>query len=458
MKILVTGGTGFVGTKLCERLLLEGHKVDVITRDAKRAKEKLMLPINFIQGNLAKESIKLPSDYDGVINLMGENIGEKKWNEKQKEIILKSRRDSTKNLYNSLKNNDGKFFIQASAIGFYKDSDGDEVLNEDSPSTQHFLSQVCQEWERESKQFKKLFKSHLIVRIGVVLGYDGALMHKLLPLYRLGLGGQLASGKQWMSWIHVLDLVGLINFAIQKNLNGIVNAVAPEPIQNKEFNRQLATYTNRPAFFRVPKFALKIIMGDQSYLALSSQRISSKLSQMDFKFKFPALADALKEICSYYTLPPSNELSFHHRLRQVQYIDMPIEKVFDFFSEAKNLERITPEYLNFRITYQSTEKITNKTIFKYKLKVHGMPVKWKTEIINWETNKLFTDYQMKGPYKVWHHTHYFYKIGDGTLMIDDVFYKLPFRFLGEFFGLWLVKKDVPDIFNYRAREMEKYLL
>lgn len=177
-----------------------------------------------------------------------------------------------------------------------------------------------------------------------------------------------------------------------------------------------------------------------------------------FEFEYPTLSSALKDICNFSKLPPANVLSFHHRLRQVQYIDQPIEKVFDFFAEAKNLERITPEYLNFRITYQSTKKITQKTIFKYKLKVHGMPVSWKTEIINWKHNELFTDYQMKGPYKVWYHTHYFYQLGNGTLMVDDVKYLLPMRFIGELFGLWLVKKDVPDIFKFRAQEMKKYLL
>lgn len=458
MKILVTGGTGFVGSKVCESLVLKGHDVHVITRNPERASKNLMLPVKFIQGDLSKHTVKIDSNYDGVINLMGENIGEKKWTPKQKKIILNSRKVSTQNLFESLKGNHGEFFIQASAIGYYKDSEGDELLDENSAKGDHFLSDVCEQWEKESKVFKNLFKNHITLRIGVVLGFDGALMHKLLPLYRYGLGGKLGDGKQWMSWIHVLDLVNIINYVIDNKLSGLFNAVAPESVQNNEFNKQLANFTNRLAIFKVPKFVLKLLMGDQSYLALSSQRIKSSIMEKGFEFEYPTLSSALKDICNFSKLPPVNDLSFHHRLRQVQYIDQPIEKVFDFFAEAKNLERITPEYLNFRITYQSTKKITQKTIFKYKLKVHGMPVSWKTEIINWKHNELFTDYQMKGPYKVWYHTHYFYQLGSGTLMVDDVKYLLPMRFIGELFGLWLVKKDVPDIFKFRAQEMKKYLL
>jgi len=457
MKILVTGATGFIGRKLCEELLRAGHKVVGVTRNAKRAKQTLMLPINFIEGDLSKSAIKIDDNIDGVVNLLGENIGEKKWTPEQKEIIKNSRKVATENLNKSLKNQNGISFIQASAIGIYKDSKGDEILDENSDFSDNFLGDVCQKWESESEVFKKRFENYCVLRIGVVLGFDGALMHKLLPLYRLGLGGKLGSGKQWMSWIHRDDLVRMIIHSIDEKINGVYNAVAPDCVQNFKFNKSLSHFVQRPAFFTVPAFVLKLIMGDQSYLALSSQRIRSNIKSTGFKFLYPNIDNAFKEICSYKKTPPHNQTGFHHRLRQVQYIDEPIEKVFDFFSEAKNLEKITPEYLKFRITYQSTPKIKEGTIFKYKLRVHGLPVKWKTNIINWNTNEQFTDYQVKGPYKVWYHTHTFYQIGDGVLMVDDVLYKLPFAYFGELFGLWLVKKDVPDIFNYRAQVMSDFL-
>jgi uncharacterized protein (TIGR01777 family) len=455
MKILVTGATGFVGKKLCEELIIAGHEVHGITRSIERAKEKILLPIKFHQGDLLQAPIELDQDFDIVVNLMGENIGEKKWSEEQKEIILKSRSQSTKNLYDSLKNNKGSMFVQASAIGYYRDSQGDEWLDENTEQANFFLAKVCDEWEKSSLMFKQNFEKHLILRIGVVLGYDGALMHKLIPLYRKGLGGVLGSGKQWMSWIHRDDLVNMIIFSIENKASGLINAVAPNPIQNKEFNKKLSSYIERPAFFRVPAFLLKLIMGAQSYLALSSQRIKSNIE--DFNFKYATMDQALEEICSYKHTMPIDRKAFHHRLRQVQFIDMPIEKVFDFFSDAKNLERITPDMLNFRITYQSTPQIQDGTIFKYKLKVHGLPVSWKTHITNWKVNEQFTDYQEKGPYQVWDHTHKFIPCHGGTLMIDDVLYRLPMGFLGELGGLWLVKKDVPSIFEYRAKEMKGYL-
>lgn len=458
MKILVTGATGFVGKKLCEELVILGHDVHGVTRNKKRAQEKFLLPITFHEGDLSRENIKFNQKFDAVINLMGENIGEKKWDKEQKEIILKSRAQSAINLNESLKNNQTKLFIQASAIGYYKDNESDEWLDENTSRGNYFLSEVCNAWEKSSQKYKNQYEKHLTLRIGVVLGFDGALMHKLLPLYRKGLGGVLSSGKQWMSWIHRDDLVRLIIYSIDNKLEGVFNATAPNPIQNKEFNKVLSKYVERPAFFWVPSFILKLFMGDQSYLALSSQRIKSKFSDDSFKFKYPDIDSALKEICSYKHTMPINREAFHHRLRQVQFIDMPIEKVFDFFSDAKNLERITPDLLNFRITYQSTPKIQDGTIFKYKLKVHGLPVKWKTQITNWKDNEHFTDYQEKGPYEVWDHTHTFISCDGGTLMIDDVLYRLPMGYIGELGGLWLVKKDVPEIFDYRAREMERYLV
>ena len=458
MKILVTGATGFIGKKLCEELIIRGHDVHGVTRNRERAQENILLPITFHEGDLSKDTINFNQEFDAVINLMGENIGEKKWDKKQKEIILKSRAQSAKNLHNSLKDQKGKVFIQASAIGYYKDNKSDEWLDENTKKGNFFLSDVCDAWEKSSHNFKHNFEKFITLRIGVVLGFDGALMHKLLPLYRKGLGGVLGDGKQWMSWIHRDDLVNLIIYSLDKKIEGIYNATAPKPIQNKNFNKILSRFIERPAFFKVPKLILKLIMGDQAYLALSSQRISSKFKETDFEFQYPDIETALREICSYKHTMPINREAFHHRLRQVQFIDMPIEKVFDFFSDAKNLERITPDLLNFRITYQSTPKIQDGTIFKYKLKVHGLPVKWKTQITNWKDNEHFTDYQEKGPYEVWDHTHSFITCHEGTLMIDDVLYRLPMGYLGELGGLWLVKKDVPEIFDYRAREMERYLI
>jgi uncharacterized protein (TIGR01777 family) len=456
MKILVTGATGFVGKRLCEELVAKNFEVHIVTRNMTKAKEDLMLPLTFHEGDLSKETINFNTNFDAVVNLMGENIGEKKWDEEQKKIILNSRATSVKNLYESLKENNGVSFIQAGAIGFYRDSKEDEWLDESTEKGDFFLSDVCDSWEQSSLQFKNNFNHHLILRIGVVLGFDGALMHKLLPLYRKGLGGKLGNGKQWMSWIHRDDLVSLIVFSIENKLSGVLNAVAPEPIQNKAFNTQLSYFVERPALFSVPAFILKLIMGAQSYLALSSQRIKSSIPA-NFKFSYPSLKDALKEICSYKHTMPINREAFHNRFRQVQFIDLPIEKVFEFFSDAKNLERITPDMLNFKITYQSTPKIQDGTVFKYKLKVHGIPVHWKTNITNWNTNEKFTDYQEKGPYQVWDHTHLFIECQGGTLMVDDVLFRLPLGYIGELGGLWLVNKDVPDIFKYRAQEMKRYL-
>lgn len=454
MKILLTGSTGFVGSKLAEKLVLEGHELLCPTRNEVKAKEKLSLPVKFVNWDQleANPSVHL-SNIDGVIHLAGENVGEKRWSQNQKLKILNSRKITTEKMVKLIDTHalNCHFFIGASAIGYYSDSIGNNWIDEKSASGDHFLAQVCKSWEEPLSKLDEKIRL-VTLRIGVVLGYDGGLIKKILPIYRKCLGGPVGSGRQWMSWIHVSDLVEMLSFSVKNDISGVFNAVAPSPTRYSDFNRSLGIYTQRPAFFPVPEFLIKLIMGEASYLALSSQRISSeKIQSHGFEFQFPDIDQALVDICEYKILPPNNKKCFHNFLRKVQYVDRPIEEVFDFFKEAKNLEQITPPFLNFQVKEQSTPVIEEGTRFKYQLKLHGLPISWTTIITEWEENQRFVDYQKTGPYHIWYHRHLFIPLKEGTLMVDEVRYRLPMGFLGDFFGLPFVKKDVSNIFQYRKR-------
>lgn len=455
MKLLITGATGFIGSRLVEKLLLEGHELICITRNIDMAKTKLPLPVNFVDwGALHKDSDSLLKDVEGVFHLAGENVGEKRWSKDQKEQILNSRQKVSANLVEMINTyaKNCKFFIGASAIGIYPDSNGDDWIDESTSCANNFLAKVCVNWEQATESLNDNIRK-VLLRIGVVLGHNGGMLKKLLPIYRYAVGGPVGSGKQWMSWIHVDDLINMLKFSMNtQDLTGTFNAVAPNPIQYNDFNKILAKFTQRPAFFKVPAFVLKLLMGDSSILALSSQRISSsKIQSFGFEFHYQTMDTALKNICEFSILPPVKQYSFHHYERRVQYVDRPIDEVFVFFKKATNLEKITPPFLNFKVLFQSTPNIEEGTQFKYQLKLHGLPIRWTTIITEWKENEKFVDFQKTGPYQVWYHRHIFIPLGSGTLMVDEVRYRLPFGILGELFALPFVKKDVKNIFNYRQK-------
>jgi uncharacterized protein (TIGR01777 family) len=461
MKVLITGGTGFIGQYVIERLILDQHEVVCTTRDIAKAKKNMGYPVEFIQWNPSSEIIQSPvlKDIDAVIHLLGESVGEGRWSEAQKKRILDSRVKSTENLIESFKqqNHNPRVWVNASAVGIYPDTEGDEILDEASMTTDNFLADVCKKWEAAASLVSDQTRLS-IIRIGIVLGTEGGILSKLLPIFKKGAGGKVASGKQWMSWIHVKDVAKIIYESLHnEKMSGVFNATSPGAVTNLEFTKSLAKYLGRPAAFPVPSFALGVVMGEAKSLALSSQRIkSSRLSEVGFEFDYPTLDEALIDILAYGALPPETKASSHETHRQVQWVDRPLEEVFEFYADATNLEKITPAFLKFKILSQSTPRIQEGTEFTYKLKVHGMPIKWTTIITEWEDQKKFVDYQQRGPYQVWYHQHFFYPYKGGTLLVDYVRYKLPMGYLGQTFGMPLVKKDVRDIFTYRRDIIDQY--
>lgn len=285
MNILITGGTGFIGKLVCDRL--SDHTLYVLSRKPRQSTSK----INYLTWKELEDQLS-SLDIQAVINLAGETIAQR-WTKSSKERIYSSRIETTKRLIELFKTTPLDVFISASAIGYFGDRGG-EILTEDSEPGTGFLSEVCKAWEAEA--LKARAKRKVILRFGMVLGKDGGALPKMLLPFKLGLGSVFGDGKMWMSWIHVDDLVGIIESVLTK-FNGIYNAVAPTPVTNREFTDTLASELQRKAFFSTPALALKLTVGEMSELVLSSQRVlPKKLKDEGFNFRYKNLSQALNDI------------------------------------------------------------------------------------------------------------------------------------------------------------------
>ena len=307
MKLLLTGCTGFIGRELIPLLIKEGHSLTVISRQSKGKLKTIAndQDINFIQMNPAessswnKEEIQNAlKSCEGVINLAGEPIAEKRWTDAHCKEITNSRLETTKNLIKNLRNlkKSPKVLINASAIGFYGSNPQTEFTEENIPGND-FLANLCKEWESIAKNKPRATRL-LIVRIGIVLAKDGGALGKMLPIFRAGLGGPIGDGKQWMSWIHRTDLCNLINASIKNSAwSGVVNGVAPNPVRMNEFSNSLGQVLGRPSLLAVPGPILKLILGDGARVVLEGQNVKpQRLNKLKFKFSFPAINDAFQSI------------------------------------------------------------------------------------------------------------------------------------------------------------------
>ena len=298
--ILITGGTGLIGSKLLDSIDKSVYNVYVLTRK-KSYKENGVNYINWDPENSVLDISHIKNLYS-VINLAGESIDGSRWTSSYKRKILDSRVNSTRLLFNKVKEMKElpKSFISASATGFYEVNTDNPQAETDLPGN-NFLSDVVQQWEKEILKFKDLGLRTTTFRIGLVLSKDGGVLKRLYPIFKFFLGVPIGSGKQMISWIHESDMIGLINMAIESNkLEGVYNAVAPEIITNTEFTKSLLKSLNRfsyPSIIKAPSFIVRILFGEQSDLVLNGLNISSeKIMQSNYKFKFTKLSSALNAI------------------------------------------------------------------------------------------------------------------------------------------------------------------
>lgn len=298
MKILITGATGLVGQHLTRHLSLKypSYRICILTRDkSKSTFDSRIYTYEWDPYNKIIDEDAL-DDLDTVIHLAGESVAQLRWSEETKTKILESRVIPTRFLKEKIaqKNLDVKF-VSASAIGIYGDR-SDDLLTTSSTLGDSFLADVCKKWENEI--FKSDQTKSYAVRIGIVLARDGGALEKMMTPFKLNLGSVLGDGKQFMSWIHIEDLVHIFDYLIHNDLNNkIINAVSPNPVTNKDFSEQLAKSLNKLLLLRAPAFIIKKALGEMAQIILTSQNVSpDNLLGQNFKFKFPYLKEALDDI------------------------------------------------------------------------------------------------------------------------------------------------------------------
>jgi len=294
MNLLITGGTGFIGSALCTRLLDEKHSIVVLSRYP----EKIKLPIRSVSSlnHLTNDDV-----FDVVINLAGEPIADKRWSDQQKNLIYSSRIVATETLITYLKNskNKPKLLISGSAIGYYGVNETDDIIDENSGYDDSFSSNLCQKWEASALKAEPLGIRTCLLRTGIVLGKNGGALSKMLPPFKMGLGGKIGHGEQWMPWVHLDDLVGIIIYCINNdNLKGPVNGTSPNPVINQVFTKTLGLALKRPTIFPMPKVVIKLLMGQMGEeLLLVGKKISpQKVLDAGYDFKYKTLDEALKNI------------------------------------------------------------------------------------------------------------------------------------------------------------------
>jgi hypothetical protein len=299
MKILITGGTGFVGTQLTSRLIQEGHVVTILTRTLKR--EKGTSPgISYLEGDPTRKgpwqaSIK---DHDAVINLAGASIFSK-WTEEHKRAIRESRVNTTRNIVEGIPSSLQKPFtlLSTSAVGYYGFC-GDEELVEDSPPGNDFLARIALEWEGEALKAREKGARVVITRFGIVMGEKGGALGQMIPLFKKFIGGPIGSGKQWFSWVHIKDLTEAFAFLLRHpEISGPVNVCSPNPVRNKDLAKALGKALHKPSFMPAPGFMIKLVLGEFGSVILEGQRvIPRRLLDNGFVFQYPDIQHALQSI------------------------------------------------------------------------------------------------------------------------------------------------------------------
>ena len=482
MCALITGGTGFIGSELIKRIA----EPVVVSRNVEHARQKLpgveahrWDPLAGPPPAAALEGVEV------VFNLAGDPVGEGRWTAEKKRRLMDSRVIGTENLIRGLESAGRRppLLVSASAVGFYG-SRGDEVLDESSAAGSGFLADICRRWEEASAGAKALGLRVVNPRIGIVLGHGGALA-KMLTLFRFGVGGRLGSGRQWMPWIHVDDVVGLLLHAVSHTeINGPMNATAPHPVTNTDFTRTLAAVLHRPAILPARSLGCDYCSANSSTCCwVRNASCRGWLSGPVMCFSIPTCRRRWNRSCMrklwqgaanrhrlgnkhggtevtedssmgvlpndlFVNMSPSN-----YRLERTEFIPRPVPEVFRFFSDAKNLEAITPAFLHFQVITSGSIQIQAGTRIEYRLRLFDIPFGWQTRIETFDQDRSFTDIQLRGPYRRWHHRHEFHAAPGGTEMLDQVNYELPLGPLGTIGHVVFVRRTLERIFNYRRDQI-----
>ena len=294
MKFLITGGTGFIGGPLCQTLVQQGHELLILSRRPVKQSTQMVVRLLPWEGDEWQRAIE---GVGGIINLAGESIAAKRWTPQQKHLIRESRVQATRRLVNAIAALSKKpaVLVNASAIGYYG-TRGDEAVSETDPPGSGFLAEVCQAWEAEAQRAESFGVRVVRLRIGLVLGSHGGALAKMVPPFRFFVGGPLGSGRQWVSWIHLDDVIGLIGWALtRQDVSGAVNATAPTPVTMRNLCQELGRVMRRPSWAPVPAGVLRLLLGEMAELLLTGQRVMPNAAlRGGYRFAYPALRPALE--------------------------------------------------------------------------------------------------------------------------------------------------------------------
>ncbi len=296
--VLITGGTGLIGKHLSERLIQSGYRVSVLSRERNNNSKIPVYAWDVEKKKIDNEALE---NVDYIVHLAGANIGERRWTEKRKQLILDSRVKSSNLIFEELKKKNIKLkaFISASAVGYYGAVTSNKIFNETDFAPNDFLGETCRLWEQTTNQFENVGIRTVIIRAGIVLAKEDGALSKMMGPVKMGIGSAIGDGKQYIPWIHIDDICNIFIKAIENDaMHGAYNAVSPDPKTNKEFTKTLAKVLNAPFWFpAIPAFALKLMFGKMSEIFLKGSRVSSdKISATGFQFRFPELEKALKNI------------------------------------------------------------------------------------------------------------------------------------------------------------------
>lgn len=295
MRVLLTGGTGLIGRHLVSRLLTLGHTVCVVTRSPEKARQMLDARVEIWPG---PQNVSTLDGVDAVVNLAGEPIADKRWTHAQKQKLCDSRWAITQRISELIQASETPpaVLISGSATGYYGDL-GEVVVTEEEPPHNEFTHKLCARWEQIASSAQSDRTRVCLLRTGVVLARNGGILGKMVPPFKLGLGGPIGNGRQYLAWIHIDDMVNGILWLLDNDLRGPFNMVSPYPVRNEQFSHALGQALNRPAFLRVPATAIRLLMGESSVLVLGGQRaLPKRLEAAGFTFRWYDLDEALANI------------------------------------------------------------------------------------------------------------------------------------------------------------------
>lgn len=299
MKIFVTGATGLIGTILVNKMITKKYDITILSRNIELAFKKFGSQVSYCD-SLSK--LKYFDGYDAVINLAGESIANKRWTSEQKQKLIDSRLNTTSKIVELIKNSNLKpsLFISGSAIGYYGNRGTDLLTESASVQADSFTHQLCANWENMALKATSEYTRVCILRTGIVLSRNGGMLPRMLLPFKVGLGGIMGKGTQYMAWIHINDMVeAILYLLLHPHAEGAFNISSPQPITNKMFSVALAKHLHRPCWFTIPSFILKLFLGELSSLLLDSQKaIPRNLDTIGFKFKFDNIDKAFNNLLS----------------------------------------------------------------------------------------------------------------------------------------------------------------